>query len=733
MNIVQLCWLLLLPMPWLWIAASATSTEKPNCPKKCGNINIPYPFGIGNPRCSMNKSFLLKCNHSKSSNSSSKLLLRDLQVLNISVEEGTVTVSTYVPYYCYNMSWIGLDYWLYQVNLTGTPFTFSATENRFIAIGCDTEAYMADSDGTRFGYGCTSVCYHPVNLTREGPCSGIGCCQTQIPNGVKTLDMSIQSVYNYSYSSKFSPCNYIFLARKDWFDFSTIDLIRLTNVDRKPPTVLDWVVGEETCELMDLSYASSSIYPCGPNTNCVNSNNGPGHRCVCKPGYQGNPYLFDSQGCKDIDECLDQTMHRCKGTCKNTQGNYTCHCPLGMSGDGKVACQGFRVTTLVAVCGMLIFLAFMIIVAWIECKRRKKHRNFQQNGGSLLKNQKIRIFSEKELVKATENYDNSRLLGRGGSGAVYKGVLANGSLVAVKKPNVADKTKIKHFQREVIKQEFQHEISIVSRVNHKNVVKLLGLCLETKFPSLIYEFISNGSLFDHLHVKRSAMLKSWANRLRIAAEISLALDYLHSLADPPIIHRDVKSMNILLDEKFTAKVSDFGASVLIPFGQSVVDTKIQGTHGYLDPEYLITGLLTVKSDLYSFGVVLMELLTGQKPILQRRNPEENVNFIQYFISSVEQKIFSQVLMSCEDVDRRESEQIEAVAELAVRCLNSSSIERPTMKEVAEQLNGLKKLHETFKAQENDEEMESLLGKENDAMFYSISETHYTTTFDIELQ
>ncbi|KAI7998349.1 Wall-associated receptor kinase 5 [Camellia lanceoleosa] len=268
-----------------------------------------------------------------------------------------------------------------------------------------------------------------------------------------------------------------------------------------------------------------------------------------------------------------------------------------MSGDGKVACRGFRVTTLVA--------------AWIECKRRKKHRNFQQNGGSLLKNQKITIFSEKELVKATEKYDRNRLLGRGGSGAVYKGVLANGSLVAV--------------------------------------------------------------------------------------EISLALDYLHSLAGPSIIHRDVKSMNILLDEKFAAKVSDFGASVLIPFGQTVVDTKIQGTHGYLDLEYLITGLLTAKSDLYSFGVVLMELLTGQKPILKRRNLKENVNFIQYFISLVEQKKISLVLMNRKDVDRRESVQIEAVAKLAVRCLNSSSIERPTMKEVAEQLNGLKKLHEIFEA------------------------------------
>ncbi|CAL5350073.1 unnamed protein product [Camellia sinensis] len=292
------CFEKLLPMPWLWIAASATSTEKPNCPKKCGDITIPYPFGIGNPRCSMNKSFLLKCNHSKSSNSSSKLLLGDLQVLNISVEEGTVTVSTYVPYYCYNMSRIGLDYWSYQVNLTGTPFTFSATENRVIAIGCDTLGCITDIDGTQFVSGCASICDHPVNLTREGPCSGIGCCQTQIPNGLKSIDMSIDAVYNYTYSRHFSPCNYVFLARKDWFDFSSIDLISLTNVDRKPPTVLDWAVGEETCKSMDLSYASSSIYPCGPNTNCADSNNGPGYRCVCKPGYQGNPYLSESQGCK---------------------------------------------------------------------------------------------------------------------------------------------------------------------------------------------------------------------------------------------------------------------------------------------------------------------------------------------------------------------------------------------------------------------------------------------------
>ncbi|KAI7998666.1 Wall-associated receptor kinase 5 [Camellia lanceoleosa] len=659
MMIVQLLWWwLLLPLcvraQTSSGAAAETTVVMHGCPEKCGNINVPYPFGIkgADPRCSMNDNFTLNCNNSESK-SSPKLMLGDFQILNISVEESTVT----------------------------------------------------------------------VNLTQEGSCSGFGCCHTQIPKGVKTLNISISAVNNYIYARNFSPCSYAFLAREGWFEFSTIDLSDLTNVNREAPAILNWVVGEQTCESTDLS--------CGPNTNCVNSDDGPGYRCVCKLGFRGNPYLSGSKGCQDIDECLDEKMYPCKGTCKNTQGNYTCHCPLGMSGDGKVACQGFRVTTLVAVCGMVIFLAFVIIVTWGGCKRRNKYRNFQQNGGSLLKHQKIRIFNEKELEKATEKYDKGRLLGQGGSGAVYKGVLADKSVVAIKKPN-----EFKHLQREIIiiKEEFQHEISVVSQVNHKNVVKLLGLCLETKFPLLIYEFISNGSLFDHLHVKRSTMLKSWANRLRIAAETSLALDYLHSLADPPIIHRDVKSTNILLDEKFTAKVSDFGASVSIPLGVSAVVTKVQGTRGYLDPEYLDTGTLTVKSDVYSFGVVLMELLTGQKPI-RPQNSEENGNIIQYFISSVEQKRFSQVLMKFEDVEARETEQIEAVAELAMKCLQRYGTERPTMKEVAEQLVGLKKLHEIFHAQEDndDEEREGLLGHSintNDEVFHSMSETHYMTALNI---
>ncbi|GLT76745.1 hypothetical protein SLA2020_483850 [Shorea laevis] len=347
----------------------------------------------------------------------------------------------------------------------------------------------------------------------------------------------------------------------------------------------------------------------------------------------------------------------------------------------------------------------------------------------ILKHQRIRIFSEAELVKATNNYDNSQFLGEGGFGSVYKGVLPDNMLVAVKKAKDVDKARMN--------QEFQHEIGVVSQVNHKNVVKLLGLCLETKVPLLVYEFISNGTLHHHIHEKRSQILGSWKNRLRIAAETALALDYLHSLADPPIIHGDVKSMNILLDDHYTAKVSDFGASVLISPNQTGIGSKIQGTFGYLDPEYLMTGNLTAKSDVYSFGVVLVELLTGEKPTSSSRDGEKR-NIIQYFISSVEDNQIIRVL-NFEPADDDEMVEVEAVAELVKRCLNGSGLKRPTMKVVAEELARLKKLSDNFWAEQGNEETECLLGESSSHTNYEISNINmdqmdtYTvhTMFDIE--
>ncbi|KAF7146539.1 hypothetical protein RHSIM_Rhsim04G0076800 [Rhododendron simsii] len=358
----------------------------------------------------------------------------------------------------------------------------------------------------------------------------------------------------------------------------------------------------------------------------------------------------------DIDECKDPNLNDCdvNATCTNTPGSFSCSCNPHYFGDGRSdgrGCnpdQASQISVIKLSLGLSFgFVSLLIGVIWIySCINRSKliklrEQFFQQNGGLLMK-QKIssidrtsaelsNIFIAEELKKATNNYAEDRILGRGGYGVVYKGILPDQRIVAIKKSKVLDVNQV---------EQFINELLIVIQVNHRNVVKLLGCCFESKVPELVYEYIPNGTLFEHIHKTLSRL--TLEHRLRIAAEAAGALSYLHSAASIPIIHRDVKSTNILLDVDYMAKMADFGASRLIALDQTQVTTLVQGTLGYLDPEYFQTSQLNEKSDVYSFGVVLAELLAGKKPICLERSQEER-NLATYFRVSMKENRLYQIL------------------------------------------------------------------------------------------
>ncbi|XP_073289800.1 receptor-like serine/threonine-protein kinase ALE2 [Primulina huaijiensis] len=229
-----------------------------------------------------------------------------------------------------------------------------------------------------------------------------------------------------------------------------------------------------------------------------------------------------------------------------------------------------------------------------------------------------KTFSLSDIERATDHFNETRILGKGGFGMVYSGMLDDGTKVAMK--------ILKRYDQQGGR-EFLAEVEMLSRLHHRNLVKLIGICVEDRTRCLVYELIPNGSVESHLHGidKESAPL-DWSARLKIALGAARALAYLHEDSSPRVIHRDFKASNILLEDDYTPKVSDFGlARTALEEENRHISTRVMGTFGYVAPEYAMTGHLLVKSDVYSYGVVLLELLTGKKPIdLSQQPGQENL-------------------------------------------------------------------------------------------------------------
>ncbi|BBN04902.1 hypothetical protein MPTK1_3g08670 [Marchantia polymorpha subsp. ruderalis] len=305
------------------------------------------------------------------------------------------------------------------------------------------------------------------------------------------------------------------------------------------------------------------------------------------------------------------------------------------------------------------------------------------------------VISIQVLRSVTKNFAEENVLGRGGFGVVYKGELEDGTKIAVKRMEAAVVSS-KGLS------EFQAEIAVLTKVRHRHLVALLGYCAEGNERLLVYEYMPQGTLSQHLfeHARHESKPLDWNRRLSIALDVARGMEYLHSLAHKSFIHRDLKPSNILLGDDFRAKVSDFGLVKLAPEGKFSVETRLAGTFGYLAPEYAVTGRVTTKADVFSFGVVLMELITGRRA-LDETQAEENMHLVTWFRRmNASKDSFTKAIDSSIEVTEDSFRSILIVAELAGHCTAREPYQRPDM---GHAVNVLAPLVEQWKPTDLDED------------------------------
>ncbi|KAK4376900.1 hypothetical protein RND71_003196 [Anisodus tanguticus] len=324
--------------------------------------------------------------------------------------------------------------------------------------------------------------------------------------------------------------------------------------------------------------------------------------------------------------------------------------------------------------GISAFLLFVSAVSFFVRKKVLKQKREKKQLGALIRtvNKSKLNISYETLEKAANYFNNSNKLGQGGSGSVYKGILPDGQVVAIKRLFFNTRQWVDHFF---------NEVNLISGIHHKNLVKLLGCSITGPESLLVYEYVANHSLADYVFDTKNLQPLTWRQRYKIVLGTAEGLAYLHEESKLRIIHRDIKLSNVLLDEDFTAKIADFGLARLFPEDRSHISTAIAGTLGYMAPEYIVRGILTEKADVYSFGVLVIEVVCGKKN-----------NYVFQNTNSLLQQLWNLygIGKSCEAIDpllerNFNEEEASKLLQVGLLCVQASAELRPSMSSVVKML------------------------------------------------